>query len=234
MYAVTSWPFFAVCAGAAAASLASFDLLSNEMLAAAAENGFAGDATALQILDLRGGYSAEDVGTALGAWGAKGRALYLAIEAIDVTAYMCGYRGAFLVLMNRLAAGLAGAAAAADSSQDGGAGPPGGGDTLWRPLLGSAAAFACGALVPMPVVLAWIDGTEGVQQVGLTLWYSAAEALAGVAPSGAAWEAAVAAASGTNMFKWGCVRGGVACMLAAAAVLAAAVAAGPRPKPPSS
>jgi hypothetical protein len=50
-----------------------------------------GDAAALAILDTRFGYDPAAAAAALGAWGDRGRALYLGIEAIDCAAYMPAY-----------------------------------------------------------------------------------------------------------------------------------------------
>lgn len=63
-----------------------------------------GDLAALGILDLRNGYSSQEVSTLLGAWGPSGCGLYLLIELIDVTCYHFGYRGTAVVLFNRQAA----------------------------------------------------------------------------------------------------------------------------------
>ncbi len=60
-----------------------------------------GDPAALQLLDVRTGYSPEEVAFTLEAWQLKGCLLYLLVEAIDVTVYCTAYRGFGIVLYNR-------------------------------------------------------------------------------------------------------------------------------------
>jgi hypothetical protein len=61
----------------------------------------------LQLLDLRNGYTPQAVFSTLQAWGPEGRLLYFFVEAVDVTVYHAGYRGAFLVIFNRVYSKLA-------------------------------------------------------------------------------------------------------------------------------
>ena len=77
MYTVTGWTFCALCMVATVASLASFAQLQEQIGLASAANGFTGPAADLQILDLRNGYSPQEVADLLGAWGPVGRRLYL-------------------------------------------------------------------------------------------------------------------------------------------------------------
>lgn len=55
----------------------------------------------LELLDIRSGYSPAEVAATMAAWGPRGRALYLLVEAVDVVFYCTAYRGLLLVLSNR-------------------------------------------------------------------------------------------------------------------------------------
>lgn len=194
MYTVTGWTFFALCMAATIASLATFRQLQERIQAASVANGFRGAAADLQILDLRNGYQPQEVAELLGAWGPVGRRLYLAIELVDVSLYHFAYRGAFLVLCNRLASALGARWPAARPA------------VAWFPAV--------------PVVLAGLDLAEDVSQVVLTLLFEAAP---GVALGGGslAWRAAVGVASTLNVAKWALVRAGSTCLLMAAVVVGA-------------
>ena len=70
--AVRSWGFLGACTCVAAASLFSFNVLSQEIVSAAREQGYAGAPEDLVILDLRNGYTPETASLAFKAWGGKG------------------------------------------------------------------------------------------------------------------------------------------------------------------
>jgi hypothetical protein len=69
---VRSWGFLGACTFVAAASLFSFNLLSQEIVSATREQGYTGAPEDLLILDLRDGYTPETAFQALKAWGGKG------------------------------------------------------------------------------------------------------------------------------------------------------------------
>ena len=196
---VVSWRFLGAMVGVTALSLSAFSLLQADIVANAREclfgvwarapasrslhpppppppraeaAGYAGDPADLLILDLRNGYTADEVSRVLGAWGPHGRLNYLAIEAIDVLFYHFGYRGVGLVLANR---GVRACMA------------------RWPALLAAAPALAA-----LPIVLAWLDFGEDVLQVAAVGAYEAGAAAA--APQ--AWAALIATASAANVTKW--------------------------------
>ena len=70
--AVRSWGFLGACTCVAAASLFCFNLLFQEIVSAAREQGYAGAPEDLLILDLRDGYMPETVSQTFKAWGGKG------------------------------------------------------------------------------------------------------------------------------------------------------------------
>ena len=69
---VRSSGFLGACAFVAAASLFSFNVLSQEIVSAAREQGYTGAPEDLLILDLRDGYTPETAFQAFKAWGGKG------------------------------------------------------------------------------------------------------------------------------------------------------------------
>ncbi len=74
---VNSWPLFGIATAATVASLAAFNALATQIVAASVAAGYSGAPGDLLILDLRFGYSPETVTTLLQAWGPTGRHLYL-------------------------------------------------------------------------------------------------------------------------------------------------------------
>ena len=70
--AICSWGFLGACTFVAAASLFSFNLLSEEIVSAAKQQGYTGASENLLILDLRDGYTPRAVSQAFEAWGGKG------------------------------------------------------------------------------------------------------------------------------------------------------------------
>lgn len=103
-YHVTSWGVFVGCASLAALSLVLFNLLASGIEAAAIAHGFSGPSAELLFLDLRFGYTPDEAWSLLERWAPEGRQQYLAVEAIDCLLYHPGYRGAGLVMINRLEA----------------------------------------------------------------------------------------------------------------------------------
>jgi len=99
---VDSKSFAVICLSSAIISLASFQVITNAICATAFANGYTGSAQDLIFLDLRNGYSPEEARQLMEAWGDSGRRLYLLAELIDVTLYHTGYRGASVVLFNRM------------------------------------------------------------------------------------------------------------------------------------
>ena len=69
---VRSYTFLALAVAAAAGSLFSFNVLADRILQMSREQGFAGPASELQILDVRNGYTPSEVFATLHSWGAPG------------------------------------------------------------------------------------------------------------------------------------------------------------------
>ena len=105
-YRVISWKVFAGCVLLAAFSLASFRSLASMIEASAIQEGYQGLPDDLLFLDLRFGYSPDEAWSLLRNWGSAGRQQYVVVEIIDCLLYHPGYRGAGLVLINRLQAGF--------------------------------------------------------------------------------------------------------------------------------
>lgn len=103
-FRVTSWKVFTGCILLAAFSLASFRSLASMIEASAIREGYQGLPDDLLFLDLRFGYSPDEAWTLLRNWGSAGRQQYVIVEIIDCLLYHPGYRGAGLVLINRLQA----------------------------------------------------------------------------------------------------------------------------------
>ncbi|GLC50737.1 hypothetical protein PLESTB_000426500 [Pleodorina starrii] len=204
---VRSWRLLRACAAVAVLTGLAFLWLGSAITAAAVEGGWTGPAAALQAFDKRFGYSLADVNTALAAWGVRGRALYLAWEALDVLFFIPSLLGIDLVIFNRLGEALVGATAAA------GAGAAAGGSRRAAQL----ARVVRGVLVRLPLLMAAVDLLEDAGQVALTVWFGTAAAAesAGAGAPGWEWEAAVVAASAVNRVKWVCIGGSVGLALAA-------------------
>ncbi|KAL4452047.1 hypothetical protein ABPG75_007709 [Micractinium tetrahymenae] len=221
---VQSWALAVACFLAAAASIATFNLLAGQIAAAAAAGGFQGDAATLELLDVRGGYSPADVAATMAAWGPRGRALYLLVEAVDVVVYFTAYRGLMLVLTNRLSAAVArqwpalgwtrrsamlpyilagkqGAVPMVAAACMERASSPGMmclAAMISCPLYSNPSCSQCYA----PSACAGIDLLEDALQVSATLAYSAGPSAAGAST---AWSALVGAASTVNQLKWALV-----------------------------
>ena len=72
--AVSSWQFMLGCFALAAVSLGSFNLLTDLIYSSSSHAIDGASNVDLQILDLRKGYSSEDVFNTLRAWGPSGNA----------------------------------------------------------------------------------------------------------------------------------------------------------------
>eukprot|EP00879_Flechtneria_rotunda_P009835 GHRR01010287.1.p1 GENE.GHRR01010287.1~~GHRR01010287.1.p1 ORF type:complete len:191 (+),score=42.95 GHRR01010287.1:166-738(+) len=101
---VKSWTFAGLCAVAAVTCLLLFKNLQSQINAAAAANGYTGPSDKLKVLDLRFGYSPDEVEKLFRAWGPRGRQVYVMTELLDILVYFAAYGGLFLVLFNRLGA----------------------------------------------------------------------------------------------------------------------------------
>ena len=99
---VKSWSFFFVGLGSALACLAVFHWLQQQINDTVVADGFQGNLEELTIFDVRFGYPLPTVIQVLDEWGRNGRLLYLFIQTVDVFIYHAAYRGASLVLLNRL------------------------------------------------------------------------------------------------------------------------------------
>ena len=102
-YHVTCWRILVGCAVLAAISLVSFNLLANCIEAVAIGHGFRGSSAEL-VFDLRFCYTPDEAWSLLERWAPEGRQQYLMVETIDCLFYHTGYRGAGLVMINRLEA----------------------------------------------------------------------------------------------------------------------------------
>ena len=65
-----------------------------------------GTFTELIPLGMRRGYSAHEAASFLHDIGPSGRVFYLAMELVDLTVYLLGYRAALLILSNNLSAAV--------------------------------------------------------------------------------------------------------------------------------
>eukprot|EP00457_Paulinella_chromatophora_P010037 gb/GEZN01010123.1/.p1 GENE.gb/GEZN01010123.1/~~gb/GEZN01010123.1/.p1 ORF type:complete len:273 (+),score=53.60 gb/GEZN01010123.1/:61-879(+) len=140
----------------------------------------------LLILDLRHGYTSQEVIVLFLAWGRGGRLLYLAIEAIDVCFYQAGYRAATLVLCNALVNSL---------QAQGWSGRTDGVSKILHffPFL--------------PIFLARLDALEDLLQVGLVVLF---ELLGSVSvDSSGVWDFLLNLSSSVNKTKWLCVHLGL-------------------------
>mmetsp|Transcript_71435 Transcript_71435/g.190789 ORF Transcript_71435/g.190789 Transcript_71435/m.190789 type:complete len:214 (+) Transcript_71435:10-651(+) len=92
--------FFFLCCGIMLICSLFFAILEDELISASS---LKNEAARLDIFDRRFGYGAAEVHSTLQAWGMRGRLLYLIIELLDGALYIFAFRGAFLVLYNRMA-----------------------------------------------------------------------------------------------------------------------------------
>jgi hypothetical protein len=128
---------------------------------------------------LRSGYNPTEVLSTLQAWGHEGRLKYLLIEGIDCLLYHPGYRGTFLVMMNRIMAKF----------------------TQRFPSLERMKWFAL-----LPVFLGLLDLSEDVGQISMTLAYDTFGR--GSVENNVWWHMLVSLASCLNQLKWIVVRSG--------------------------
>ena len=135
---VKSWSFLLVCTFAVPMCLSTFIVLEKQIHANSSPT------ANLQIFDLRNGYSPDEVYSTLQAWGFQGRMLYLVIEFVDCTVYHFAYRGAFLVILNRMSDQIS---------------------KRWR-----AASPIVSAMSNVPFFLAWIDLFEDIGQASTSKW----------------------------------------------------------------
>ena len=135
-----SMKLFGLAFGLTALSLISFNVISQKIIAYS----LSGSPAELLILDLRNGYTVNEVLELFKNWGTQGRLLYLLIELIDVCFYHVGYRTAFLILLNHL--------------------------TTQVEKLTNIYSFRYFAA--FPIILALIDTLEDVGQVILTATYN--------------------------------------------------------------
>jgi hypothetical protein len=146
IYAIKSNALLGLSVAAVIISLVSFELLSKAIKAVAAPSSDAAAPFDLTILDVRHGYTVNEVNDLMIAWGLHGRMIYVIIEAIDVFLYMTAYRATFIIVMNHLS-GLFSA-------------------TYSFP---KARYFAM-----LPICLSMIDIAEDIGQVFLTVFFTRA------------------------------------------------------------
>lgn len=125
-------------------ALKLFNILISRINDFSTLNNFQGHKDLIGILDLRNGYSAEEVIETFNFWGADGIYHYLAIELIDVTIYFSAYRTLFVIVLNHLYSHL----------------------ITFYPSLSFMKWLALG-----PTLLSWIDLLEDTCQVLVCLSY---------------------------------------------------------------